>query len=105
MDTSNTIVVTRHKGLVEYLIEIGMITADTPIIEHATAEDVTGKHVIGVLPLWLASHAALVTEVPLNIPAEWRGQELTAAQMRQVAGIATTYKVQALDTVGQEHTV
>ena len=53
-----------------------------PVLAHVTADDVAGKHVLGVLPLSLARHAASVTEVamPLLRP-EQRGNELTPAEM------------------------
>lgn len=92
------LVVTRHKGLCEYLIHQGLITSDTPIIEHATPEDVTGRHVLGVLPHWLSSKAASVTEVPLNVPAEKRGVELTLDDMMLFAGDAKTYVVQEVQS-------
>lgn len=91
-----TVVVTRHKGLVVYLQELGLTTPDTPILEHATPDLISGKHVIGVLPLWLAACADQVTEVPINIPVELRGQELSADQMREWAGVPVTYTVRML---------
>lgn len=88
-----TVVVTRHPALVEHLRREGIISADAEVITHATPEQVTGRHVIGVLPLRLAALAASVTEVPLNVPAELRGQELTLEQVRRYAGAPITYTV------------
>jgi len=88
-----TIVVTRHEALVKYLREIGLIDENTPVIAHATPEQVRGKHVIGVLPLHLAALVAQVTEVPLRVPPELRGQELTLEQIRKYAGEPQTYQV------------
>lgn len=87
------VVVTRHAGLVEYLEEAGIIPVGTPVIGQASIEDVKGKHVIGVLPNHLAVHAASITEIPLNIPAELRGKELTIEQVRQFAGEPATYVI------------
>lgn len=87
------IVVTRHPALVTLLIERGLIEPDTPVIAHATPEEVTGKHVIGVLPLSLAALANSVTEVPLALTSEMRGKELDLATLRAIAGEAVTYKV------------
>lgn len=89
----NTIIVTRHKALVQYLIETGMVTAETPVISHVTSKDVEDKHVIGVLPMHLAALAATVTEVPLDIPAELRGKELDLEQVRRFAGDPVKYSV------------
>ena len=90
---SETVVVTRHPALVEYLVEIGLIPADTAVIAHATIDDVRNKHVIGVLPLSLAVHAVSVTEVAMALPPELRGKELDIDQVRASAGAPVTYTV------------
>lgn len=88
------IVVTRHPALVTLLIERGLIEPDTPVIAHATPEDVFGKHVFGVLPLWLASYAEIVTEIPLALTEELRERgELDLDTLRAIAGEARSYKV------------
>ena len=98
---TRTVIVTRHPALVEYLRSIGLVPEDARIIEHATPEDVAGAHVIGVLPLRLAERAWLVTEVPLDIPPELRGRELTLAEVRQFAGEPVQYVVRkAADYIG-----
>jgi len=104
------LIVTRHAGLLEWvcrrlpgtagfrwvpgsnsirevlvdarLNEIVAYGMEIPVISHADVEAVRGKHVIGVLPLSLARHAASVTEVemPLLRPDQ-RGKELTPAEM------------------------
>ena len=97
MNTTNTIIVTRHPALVQFLLEQGLIPAGTPVLTHATRSDVEGRDVIGVLPLSLARYAASVTEVPLNLPPELRGQELTLEQVRAHAGAVTRYRVTVLE--------
>ena len=87
------LVVTRHPGLVEYLRELGLATENTVVVSHATPENVAGKHVCGVLPHNLSCLTASFTEIPLNLPAELRGQELTVEQVRQYAGEPETYRV------------
>lgn len=87
------VVVTRHPALVEYLVSLGVVPADVEVVAHATAEQVRGRHVFGVLPLYLAAEARRVTEVPLHVPAELRGVELTLAQVRRFAGPLTSYVV------------
>lgn len=97
--TMNKLVVTRHPALVQYLHEIGLVESDVPVLEHVNAEDIRGKHVIGVLPLHLAALAASVTEVPLTLTPEDRGQELSVDRLRQIAGEPVTYRVErVLDT-------
>jgi putative CRISPR-associated protein (TIGR02620 family) len=88
------IVVTRHKALLDHLVEEGLVPSDCRVVAHASAEDIRGQHVIGVLPLHLAALAAKVTVVPLTVPAEKRGQELTLEEVRQYAGEPRTYVVQ-----------
>jgi putative CRISPR-associated protein (TIGR02620 family) len=95
----NKVVVTRHPALVDYLVELGLITKDTEILTHVTREDIAGKDVIGVLPLHLAAAAWSVTEVPLDIPAELRGKELDLEDLRQYAGKPVTYHVLREDGV------
>ena len=71
------ILVTRHPALVEYFSNMG-ITFDK-VITHATAEDVTGNDVYGVLPLHLASLANTVTTVDMDLPAEIIEQQIATA--------------------------
>ena len=93
------VVVTRHAALIDHLIDIGVIDGDTPVLTHVTPDDVRGKHVIGVLPMHLAVEARSITEVPLKIPAELRGQELDLGQVRDFASHPVTYHVLARDDV------
>lgn len=91
------VVVTRHPGLVEVLREQGLIPAGVRVIAHASAEDVRGLDVYGVLPLALAAEAASVTEVTLTLPAELRGQELSADQVRAHMTGVTRYVVRRVE--------
>lgn len=91
-----SIVVTRHKALVQLLNEEVWVSKDVPVIEHATEKDVAGKWVYGVLPLHLAAKAYAVTEVSLDIPQELRGQELTIEQINEFYKGIKTYKVREL---------
>lgn len=77
------IIVTRHNTLVEWLARHG-ITG--PVIEQATPEDVRGKDVYGILPMWLAAEANSVTEVSMpGLPLEARkrvnGGDFTVEEM------------------------
>ena len=92
-EADSPVVVTRHPALVEYLTELGVVPAGTEVVTHATAEQVRGRHVFGVLPLHLAAEAASVTEVTLRVPTELRGVELTLEQVRQFAGPLVEYNV------------
>lgn len=90
------LIVTRHEGLLAFLQEKGMATGTTAVMAHATAADVAGKKVCGVLPHSLSCLCASFTEVPLSLPAEMRGKELTAEEVRQYAGEPVTYAVRVL---------
>lgn len=90
------IVVTRHEALVAYLREIRLIDETTPVVAHADPVQIVRQHVIGVLPLWLAALAEFVTEIPLDLPPELRGVELTLEQVRQYAGEPATYRVERI---------
>lgn len=88
-----TVVVTRHAALVEYLSERGLVSGDLRVIAHATAQDVQGQHVVGVLPLHLAAEAASVTEVTLDLRPDQRGRELTVEELRAAARGVQRYVV------------
>ncbi len=75
------VVVTRHEGTVELLRREGVVDENTPVLPHATPEDVKGKVVIGVVPHALASEAEAVQAVSLNLP---RGAELGADEVAEV---------------------
>lgn len=90
------LIVTRHPGLVAYLREIGLADAETVVVPHATPDMVRGKCVCGVLPHSLSCLCATFTEVPLDLPQELRGAELTVEQVRQYARPAVTYRVEVL---------
>lgn len=87
------LIVTRHPGLVDYLREIGLAGPETVVVAHATPDVVRGKRVCGVLPHALSCLCETFTEVPLDLPQELRGTELTVEQVRQYAKPAVTYRV------------
>jgi putative CRISPR-associated protein (TIGR02620 family) len=92
-----TIVVTRHASLVEYLKKIGLITDQAEVISQASAKDVAGKHVIGVLPIHLAALTARYTNVAILVPPELRGVELTLEQVEAMATKPVVYRVEVID--------
>ena len=92
-------VITRHKALVEYLLDKDIIKGgDYKLIEHADYKDVEGQDVIGVLPLQLASYAKSVTEVPLKLTPEMRGKELTFEEVEKVAQEPVQYIVREVNS-------
>lgn len=90
----NTVIVTRHTALVDFLREKGISGV---VVSHATAKDVAGKIVYGVLPLHLASLCEKVVSVDLNIPSDKRGIELTLDDVRAYYTGMHTYVVKKVD--------
>lgn len=80
-----TVIITRHSALVDYIFEKGIAPKGTKVIPHANKADVLARRVIGVLPLYLAALADSVVNIPFNIPPELRGAELTLEQVREFA--------------------
>lgn len=91
------IIITRHQALVAYLIQKGYVSEDSEVIEHATPQNVQGKHVWGVLPHSLSCLTKSFTEVPMHLPANKRGVELTLEDMYEYAGVPQTYVVNTAD--------
>ena len=100
---SHTLIVTRHSGLVQYLIAKGFVPSDVEVVEHASADIVTGKHVWGVLPHSLSVLCDSFTEIPLSLPIELRGKELTMEQVEAHAGEPVTYVVRTIEQVAEEY--
>ena len=91
---NNTVVVTRHPGLLEVLRERGVIPQSCEDYHsHVTPDLVRGKDVIGILPLSLAAEANSITEITLSLPPEARGKELNADEVRRFMTGVNTYKV------------
>jgi sensor domain CHASE-containing protein len=93
------LIVARHFGLISLAREKKVIVGEVPTITgNAAKADVEGKFVFGILPLSLAAEAASVTELPLNLPFELRGKDLSADECRQYAGEPTEFVVFKLPT-------
>lgn len=96
-EMAERVVITRHPALVKLLKERGLIDGTEPVLDHATAGDVMGMDVIGVLPLSLACLAKSVTEIPLAMTKELRDRgELDLETLREIAGEAQIYQVHKL---------
>lgn len=93
MDDAEKIIVTRHKPLVDWLRAQGVMA---PVIEHASAADVRGKHVYGVVPMYLAAVARTVTEVSmpgLTLAQRKRRRDLSVAEMDAAGANLQTFVV------------
>ena len=87
------IIVTRHEALLQYLLQECIVESGVRVVSHATPDTISGKHVLGVLPHSLSCKCASFTEVPLFLPPELRGKELTLDQVKEYAGEPVTYRV------------
>lgn len=95
----STLIVTRHKPLVEWLAANG-ITGE--VIEQATPDDVKGKDVIGILPLHLAALTRTITEVSMpGLTLEQRKKnaagDLTVEEMDAAGAHLRRFMVQEID--------
>ncbi len=95
IDLATIVVVTRHPALANI---IKSAIGDVEVTSHATAEEVTGKVVVGVLPLPLASVTSALVSVDLNIPADKRGVELTADDMAEMFTGVSVYVTRRHET-------
>jgi len=96
------VVVTRHQALVKWLKLNGYIDDKTEHISHASIKDIEGKHVFGILPNWLACHAAMLTEVQLRLPVEKRGAELTLKEIEFFAVKPQTYIIKLMEVENEK---
>ena len=94
-----TVIVTRHPALVEVLRELGHVGK---VITHATLEDVKGKVVVGVLPMYLAAQTVMFGEISLTLTAEQRGKELS---VEEVKAAMTTIQWYIVNTEAQYDSV
>lgn len=95
--TMRYLIVTRHTGAIEWLRRRG-ITGD--VVTHATADQVRGRHVVGVLPIFLAAYAASVTSIDVpNMPDNARGRELSADEMDAFGARLSRYVVREMGVV------
>jgi putative CRISPR-associated protein (TIGR02620 family) len=89
------VIVSRHQGLVDWLRRKGIVGK---VVAHATPDDVRDKDVIGNLPLHLAAVAKSVTVVDMpDLPADWRGKDITPDQMDQAGATLSRYVVRKVD--------
>jgi putative CRISPR-associated protein (TIGR02620 family) len=85
------VIVTRHKGAVEWLASLGI---KGPVLDHATRKDVAGKIVIGNIPLHLAEVAKEVWAISLpDLPKHLRGRDISADEMNQYGAYIRRYRV------------
>ncbi len=91
MNINDTIIITRHDGLVQWLAKRGITGM---VLQQAEADDVRGKTVIGALPLHLAAMAEKIIVIDLpRLKFEQRGKDLSADEMDKAGATMKTYVV------------
>jgi putative CRISPR-associated protein (TIGR02620 family) len=92
---SDTIIVSRHAGAVEWLRRHYPELAEAPVVASAIPDAVRGKIVVGNLPLSLAAEAAEVWAVEFTGTPP-RGAEYSADDMEAAGAVLRRYRVTAL---------
>lgn len=91
------LIVTRHRGLVEWLNIRGYTGK---VIPRATPSDVLNMHVIGKLPMHLCAISSSVTNVYIpNLPESRWGDDLTADEMERLGAYMRTYVIKEIPTL------
>ena len=92
-----TFFVSRHPGAAEWTREQG-IAVDRRVAHLDPAEVQAGDVVIGTLPVNLAAEVCArggrYLHLSLDLPADWRGRELSAADMQACGVRLEEYRVQ-----------
>ena len=101
-NVEDIVIVSRHPAAIQFVREElrsrGFDAELVPVIAQATNADVLGKHVIGNLPLNLASHALCVTAIEFDSPP--RGLEYSLEDMKKAGAKLTTYVVLSVKPTG-----
>ena len=103
---NNQIYVGRHDAVYEYCLQQGYISENTPRLDRATIKDVRGKHVVGVLPIFMAAYAETYTKLELSTylffgkKATKRDlQSISVEDMHSVVRNAVVYQVTRVATL------
>lgn len=91
-----TWVVSRHPGAIEWLTARG-VQPDITVAHLDISRIQPGDIVVGSLPVNLAAEVcscgAHYLHLSLRLPAEWRGRELSAAELDEVGAEIREYRV------------
>ncbi|MBK8964195.1 MAG: CRISPR-associated protein Csx16 [Candidatus Competibacteraceae bacterium] len=91
-----TFFISRHPGALDWAAEEGIVVDRR--LAHLDAETVQpGDVVIGTLPVNLAARVCerggRYLHLSLELPSDWRGRELSAADLRQIGARVREYRV------------
>lgn len=95
--TKGKLVVTRHRALVEYLIEEGYVPKDVEVLNYAREEDVRDRDVYGILPFYLAALADSLTFVDIRLGKEFKSIDLTLDDVYKCVKGVNIYTVREVD--------
>ncbi len=91
--------ISRHPGAKAWAIEQGL-RIDQHLSHLDTARIQSGDTVIGTLPVHLAaavcSQGARFFNLSLDLPAHWRGRELSAYELRQCQARLECFEIQMI---------
>lgn len=96
-DCKNTIVVTDHHYLIDYLTELKLIDETAEWIQYPEIGDIYDARVIGELPLYLAAATSSYTEVRVLVPKYLKNETLSLEQIRLYAMQPRTYSIKLED--------
>lgn len=82
-----TLVVTRHGAFVEFLLNQGVVEpGNFEVVPHVVESEVADRVVVtSGIPLHLAAICKRVVTVPLHVPPEFRGKELSVEEVERFA--------------------
>ncbi len=94
-----TLFVSRHPGAREWAAEEGVIV--DAVVAHLDPDTIQpGDVVIGTLPIHLAARVCerggRYLHLSLELPPDWRGRELSAADLRSCGARLEAYRVAAV---------
>lgn len=93
------IVVARHKAVLDYLIDKKRVPPGTQLFNGVNESKVRGKHVFGILPIWLAAYAERVTWVLVDLPRTiLSSPSLQYEEVYNRVQIGRTYRTEELGT-------
>lgn len=90
MTEAKILIVTRHKGLVEWLKMQDVIGE---VYTKVTRLNVKGNHIYGTLPIYLAAEAKTYTTITIPRHQDLITEELTATEMVKAKAYMQTFEI------------
>ncbi len=93
MKKMEKIIITRHKGAVDWIKKHYPKFSVFKHLTHASEEDIEGNIIVGTLPVNLAVLSKEYWHLSMDIPAEFRGKELTIEDMESFNCLLQRYEI------------